>query len=149
MVKFTHHISHPLWEYRQQENRGGQRGGTGLWFLPLSSVPFLPSLPSSHPVCAPLTPSLLPSLPSQIHRKALISAEEEVDRRGPLATLTQLVRLIKRVCGLWVRAQTHQETVKPTTPLCYRNILRSNNLHCFAQEFRVLKKENFWPSASS
>lgn len=47
---------------------------------------------------------------------------------GPLVTLTQLVRLIKRVCGLWVRAQTHQETGRPWTPCCYRNIQSSNNL---------------------
>lgn len=40
--------------------------------------------------------------------------------------MTQLVRLIKRVCGLWVRAQTHQETGRPKTSLCYRNILGSN-----------------------
>lgn len=35
---------------------------------------------------------------------------------GLLATLTQLVRLIKRVHGPWARAQTHQETVRPIPP---------------------------------
>ena len=53
--------------------------------------------------------------------------EEEEEGESSQATLTQLVRLIKRVCGLWVRAQTHQETARPMTPLRWRNIVLSSN----------------------
>lgn len=114
------------------EQRGTERRNRALVspsFL-LALPPFLPScMCPSHTL--PTGPAPLSS--SQIHTQALISMEEEVDRRGPLATLTQLVGLIKRVCGLWVRAQTHQETGRPMPPLRYRNTLGSNNKISFTE----------------
>lgn len=77
-----------------------QGSGFSLLSSGLTHPPFLPSRTCpSHTLPAAL------ALSSQIHRKALIWMEKEAERRRP--TLTQLVRLIKRICGLWVRAQTH------------------------------------------
>lgn len=110
-IHSSHQSPLPPWEHRQQ---GGQSSGTRLQFPPCPAFPLPLAFPTSLPsVCnpsrtlpAPVTPRSYP----QIYRKALISMEEEVDREGgPLATSTQLVWLIKRVCGLWVRAQAHQE----------------------------------------
>lgn len=60
--------------------------------------------------------------------------EEEVDGWGPLATLTQLVRLIKRVFSLWVRAQTHQEAGSEIYWELWTKI--------FLQEFKVDCRKN-------
>lgn len=109
-------------EYRQQENRGGQSGQTWLWFLPLSSFPFLPSCMSlTHTLPTAFSPPLrdIGRLLSQWKRKWIGAGG------GVLSTLTQLVRLIKRVCGLRVKAQTHKETGRLKTSLCYINMLRS------------------------
>lgn len=121
MAKFTHRISCPCGSTDSRGTEGDrvEEQGSGFSLVPPSpcSPLALPTHPFSHPVCAPLSPLVLS------HRKALISMEEEVDGRGvPLATLTQLVRLIKRVRGLWVRAQTHQETGRAETSLCHLNI---------------------------
>lgn len=103
MAKFTHHISYPVGVLTAGEQRGTEWKNKALVSpsFPLA----LPTLPSSHPVLALLTPSPLPSLfpPRSIER--LLSEWKEAQRRRP--TLTQLVRLMKRICGLWVGAQTH------------------------------------------
>lgn len=128
MAKFTHRISCPCGstDSRRTEGDRVEEQGSGFSLFPPSPHSLWPYPPSLPPILyVPLShPPYCPLSSSRIHRKALISMEEEVDRRG--ATLTQLVRLIKRVCGLWVRAQTHQETGRPKTSLCYRNILGSN-----------------------
>lgn len=91
MAKFTHHISCPCGSTDSRRREGDRRElVSGFLAFPLFSA--------SHPVCV------------LSNRQALISVAEDVDRRESLATLTQLVRLIKRFCGLWVRAQKHQET---------------------------------------
>lgn len=120
MAKFTHHISWPWGVPTAGEQRGTEWTDMALvsasFLLPLPPILYEPH--SHPPYC------LLPA--SQRHRKALISMEEEVDRSGgALSTLIQLVRLIKRVCGLWVTAQTYQETGRQKTSLRYRNMLRS------------------------
>lgn len=95
MVKFTHHISCPCGSTDSRRTEGDRAEEQGSGFSPLSSFP---SLPSSHPVYAPLTPSLLPSLPypSPGSIERLLSQWKRKWKGGcPLATLTQLVRLIK------------------------------------------------------
>lgn len=108
MAKFTHHISCPVGVLTAGEERGTEWKNKALVSpsFPLA----LPTLPPSPPLlpsraCPSHTLPAALALPSQIHRKALIWMEKEAERRRP--TLTQLVRLIKRIGGLWVRAQTH------------------------------------------
>lgn len=111
MAKFTHHISCPVGGLTAGEQRGTEWKNKALVSPSLPPPP----PPPTHPprACPSHTLPAALALSPQIHRKALIWMEKEAERRRP--TLTQLVRLMKRIGGPRVRAQTHGGT---GTPLC-------------------------------
>lgn len=102
------HSSHqlPCGSSDSRRTEGDRMEEQGSGFSLLSSGLTHPPFPPSRTCPSHTLPAAL-ALSSQIHRKALIWMEKEAERRRRRPTLTQLVRLMKRIGGPWVRAQTH------------------------------------------
>lgn len=96
MAKFTHHIRRPRGAPTPGGTEGDRADGHGSGFC------LFPPSPSSHPAPFPPPRCRLPTSQDPQEGSYLNGRGSGPEGGGVLlSTLTQLVRLIKRVCGLW------------------------------------------------